>query len=287
MIPSLILITRPWYWLPTIATTFTGYFYNSSSHNPIKLFLIFLVSGGISAYAEALNDICDIKYDVQGSRKYYFNIPLSGGSGALIEGRMSFSKAYIAIILFAIVGLTASILLSPSVMFLFLGGILLASFYSVEPVRLKSRNIFAAIAHIIGYGPIAFFIGYFSTNISISWSAFLVSFLIGIWIGIVGLTADLLDFDDDKRNHISSLPVKLGRERTSWLIIVLSSALFLVSIIWNGFSSVSYLMLFVPTGIILFIYNLLVWRSCRSVLPTKTHGLAVILETLFPLYFLA
>lgn len=249
--------------------------------------LIIVASGpGISAYAEIINDIFDFRLDAVGSRKKLLGIPLAGGSGIISERRISVTGASCLAVAQSVLGLAACSLISKWAAIIYVLGIAAASAYSAPPVRLKERGVWAVLGHIVGYGPIAFHLGVSGGQVAPTWRTFILSLSIGLWVGTIGLTADLLDLDDDVRSGVRTFAVRLGRIRTTYLIIVSGPLIFSLTWFATRNSSLLHSILGVIILTLLVFYTVGVWRSRSSCLPSPIHGIAVLMETLFPFFLI-
>ena len=284
---GVILLARPWYWLPAMASAMAGFRHGlPAQSNGFRLILVLLIAGpGLSAYAEIINDICDRHTDALGSRKTLWGIPLAGGSGALPQHLVPKVVAYYAAGTSLALGLIASMFISRWIAGTFILGVILATAYSVQPVRLKTRGTWSLIVHAVGYGPVAFHLGALGPVSVPTIDTLSMSILIGAWIAIVGLTADLLDIDDDQIAGIRNFVVQLGRLGSTGVILTTATLILTASTFTSGRANLHPLFTVSIIGIFL-IYTTYLWKFRRSNLPPKVHGLALVLEVLFPLYLL-
>jgi 1,4-dihydroxy-2-naphthoate octaprenyltransferase len=228
-----------------------------------------------------MNDFCDSELDSRGTRKIFFGIPLSGGSGALQAN--DYNKHFVLILAIgcATFGLSLALLCSSSVGLIYVAGLVLATSYSAKPIRLKDRGPLAYIAHLLGYGPVCFYLGFLSVASSITFHSVPDSLVIGLWTATVGLTADLLDYDDDKRNDVGTLVVRCGRTRSTFAILLIVAGV--LGIVVSRSTPLLWpltLTLILATVI----YGVAVWFHRRSSLPPWVHAVALFLEVMFPFY---
>jgi chlorophyll synthase len=283
---AIFLITRPWYWLPSLASTTSGLIWASQAgHRPIGRIILALITigPGLSAYAEVINEIADIRFDRGGSPKLFWRLPLGGGTGVLTSETMPYKAAIGVAAAAGILTVLASAALSPVVLLCSILGLCVATLYSIPPFRLKGRPLASILAQAAGYGPIAFYIGFLSMSNNITRASILISLLIGAWVGCLGLTADLLDFEDDRRERIRTLCVRAGRTVASLVIIfvpwIVCCAAWLL-LCKNIFEiAVAYCLL----SIMLVGHSALVWKYRFVRLPPGVHAFTVLLEVLFPL----
>jgi 4-hydroxybenzoate polyprenyltransferase len=270
-----------------MASATVGYLYASPATEITKLIVVLSIAGPcLSTYAEVVNDICDYAYDSRGSTKRFFGASFAGGSGVLTEQGLRVEFAAAIAILSAFVGLVLSLTLSIKVTLAYLVGLLLATAYSIRPIHLKGRGLWSFVAQAGGYGPVAFHIGYLSIYSTSSSNALAYSLMIGLWVGTVGSSADLLDLEDDTRNNTRTLVVRLGRSRATNSILVLGTILLGLVIYLTQTTT---FMQILWSGIVVFIFLIFcstLWHHRRLTLPASAHALAIILEILFPFFFL-
>jgi 4-hydroxybenzoate polyprenyltransferase len=282
-----LFLMRPWYWLPTMASATVGYLFASPSTYTYKLIVVLIVAGPcLSTYAEVVNDICDYRSDSLGSRKKIYGVPLAGGSGVLAEQQFRIEFGFVIAIISALIGIFLCFMVSGKVTLVYSIGLILATAYSIRPIHLKGRGVWSFIAQAIGYGPVAFHIGFFSIYSASTLKTLVYSALIGSWVGAVGLSADLLDLEDDTRNNIQTFVVRLGRTRATCLILLLGAALLSVVIYLTQpatFMQIAWSAIVVS---IFTLFSSILWQHRRVTLPTGVHALAIILEILFPFFFL-
>ncbi|MGA7675294.1 MAG: prenyltransferase [Rhizomicrobium sp.] len=281
---NLIIFLRPWYWLPTIAAAVGGLVYSHSGPLTLcRLALVLLASGpGLSAFAETINEVCDVQLDRATPAAFFHKLRLSGGSGLIASGAIPVSVAWTVVFTTALVGLGAAALLTIQTLVVFLFGLCLAAIYSLSPIRLKKRPFLGMLAQILGYGPVAVLIGYLPAHVDMA--VVERAALIGVWIGGAGMTADLLDCDADSAAGVQTVPVYLGRHRASLLIVVMGAgALVGLSVLqWDArLPSVT-----AALWITFAAWAVSVWRFRRGPLPAWTHAFTLAMEVGVPLYAL-
>jgi 4-hydroxybenzoate polyprenyltransferase len=285
---KVLILVRPWYWLPAIASTAVGFLYGSDTHvSSYGLTISLFAAGpGLSAFAEVVNDICDRHSDPLGSRKKMWGIPLAGGSGALLDYGLGIKQAYLIAGFCSVTGLITSLLISGEMALIYVVGLLVASAYSVRPLHLKSRGALSFFSHAIGYGPVAFHLGLLGARAIPSSNTILISVLNGLWVGTVGLTADLLDFEDDTRTNTCTFVIKLGRTKATYFILFLAGILLTVAVYFAQPSTFVELLWAVGIILLFILFVLKLWWHRNSPISSEIHGLALVLEILFPFFCL-
>lgn len=287
MISSIILFLRPWFWLPATASMSAGFLAANGKFELSTAWLLALltIGPGISAFAETVNDLCDRDSDSASSPKRFLGIPLSGGSGVPQGGQLT-SRAMTSIALLSgVLSFATSLAISPVVLILTSLGLVLALSYSMPPIRLKKRGGLGLVAHILGYGPVSYYIGYFASMrflTTVPTSSVLHAFLVGCWIGIVGLTADLLDIPDDSKSNIRTLAVRLGRRGTTILIVATAWLLFFMAMVASDGIIHKYYVTIV-FGFGLLIYSIFLIIFIRKSCPPWLHVCTLVLECSYPL----
>lgn len=155
--------------------------------------------------------------------------------------------------------------------------------YSVPPIRLKSRPIFDLLANAIGYGTIAFSLGWLAeTRFSIHTLLNSLPYL--LCVGSTFITTTLPDIKGDRANNDITTGVFLGIKRTCFLSAILLVLAVIVSILFKDFIAFTATLLSLP----LFIYTAFK-PEINVILLTNKIGiliLSLITCALIPCYFL-
>ena len=286
VISAVFRFLRPWFWLPAVAVMSAGHFSGLGQIGfSANWFLALLLLGpGLCAFAETLNDLCDQEFDSKSGPKKFLGLSVSGGSGVPQGGRIpAFHMTLIMLLCGALSLLTALALPSP-ILLLTAIAIALAYSYSKPPLRLKEHGALGVVAHVLGYGPISYFIGYFATGSvidAVPLSAYVEALLLGLWVGIVGMTADMSDFDDDRRLGIRTLVVRLGLNASIFMVVATAWLLFILKLFAVGqVGSARILQFFFGVG--LFVYSICLLRVSRRKFPAWLHFCTLILECWYP-----
>jgi 4-hydroxybenzoate polyprenyltransferase len=283
-----LLFLRPWFWLPAIGVGLSGFlFAGVSTISPIRLFFLLLTIGpGLAAFAETFNDICDETRDNASKQHRLWRISLAGGSGMLSRKVISHIQAYSVCGITFSISIIGALCLGQIATVLVILGLLSAILYSISPFRGKDNTIIGQFFLAVGYGPIAFHIGFFASGATaIDLRAVFVSVLIGIWVVIVGITADVLDIDDSTKLGEKNLAVVIGR-RPALLLSSIGSILILIlttSIAYLNIFSFRYFFYSITVCASLLRSLILLRRDPDTLLLMKMHMMAIILEASFPL----
>jgi 1,4-dihydroxy-2-naphthoate octaprenyltransferase len=153
----------------------------------------------------------------------------------------------------------------------------------MRPIRAKERGILGVGFQVIGYGPMSFLLGLLAFEGEFTISRLGYSVLVGLWIETVGFVTDILDIEDDEKQGVRTLAVRLGRSNSITYVIVGSSLIIAIvstlGVLGEGKFDLVLLWLIAP--LVLFHTFLFLMRN-RQVHPSL-HLYAVILETAFPL----
>ncbi len=277
-----LLLLRPWYWLPTLSVAYAGYFSNTTAVGYGQMIVVGLLAGPIlSGFAEGVNDLADANDDVKGSRKYFYWIPMSGGSGAVADPAFSPRLARLLLLTLATVGVGLAAFCSVQLLAVYVLGLSLGAAYSLNPLKLKGRALCGPIVQGLGYGPVAFHVGVLGAGSQISKDTLWVSALVGIWVAAIGLSADLLDYDDDRSSGVRTLPVVWGRERSRRAICLVGSIVLIGLRSWRSSSPVG-LLIWLLSGFLFCSYGWELLRHKGTPVSSSLHAKALCLECLFP-----
>ena len=282
---AVAVFLRPWYWVPALASALAGFMVRDGMSLPpsMRLVLLFVLVGPcLCGFAEGFNDICDLEDDRRLGPKRLLGIPISGGSGILVGGRLQLRAAKGICAACALGGFLVAIVISPMILLFYSIGLVLAVGYSLNPIRLKTRGVLGLVAQGLGYGPIVFWIGLVMNGGMPNGKAVLWSLLIGVWVASVGSSADILDVESDKANGVGTLAVRLGqRGMIAYVVFVSVAVLGIAGALMREFYSVR---LFVAAGVGL-VYTVYVGELLHSrsgLPPARIHAEALVLEALFP-----
>lgn len=217
-IKRLIIISRPVFWLPTVAVYSGGAVLSAAPWSWVTWLglLFFTVPQGVIVYG--VNDIADRESDASNARK-------GGAEGAVVTAREAMHITYaviaMAVIFPLVFTVTRRYLLATAVTVI----VLFSFTYSVQPIRLKSRPVLDSVANGV-------------------WV--LTMFLAGFWAGREGLRPEfpaasalfsvllcptavhalgtVVDYNVDKKAGDRTIAVALGQRNT----LLICAAVFLL-----------------------------------------------------------
>ncbi len=242
-------LTKPITWIPLIwgvvcgAASSGGYIW--SVEDFFKALTCMLLSGPLMAgYTQTLNDYYDREIDA--INEPYRPIP----SGAISTGAVI---AQILVLLVA--GITVAYLLDlwaghqrPVMLFLTLGGALVAYIYSAPPLKLKQNGWLGNYALGASYIALPWWAGHALFG-QLNWTIVILTLfysLAGLGIAVVN---DFKSVEGDRALGLQSLPVVFGIKNASWICVLMIDifqagvALYLISIGQN--LSATILLLFI------------------------------------------
>jgi len=168
--------------------------------------------------------------------------------------------------------------------FLLIGlSLILGWIYSVPPLRLKGRPILDLLANSVGYGIIAFTIGWISVNVFSRYTLY-SSLPYMLCVGATFINTTLPDIEGDRANNDITTGVFLGIRLSSILSVILLIFAILSSIFLKDFIALTATTLSLP----FFIYAAIKPKN-NIILLTNKIGiliLSVIIGIFIPIYFL-
>ena len=280
MLRKSLWLYRPWYWPVAVAPVVAAALYCGGSLG--QVLRVAFVGACLAAYAEALNDIFDVDSDRNGTRKSLWGVPLSGGSGVLVKEVAPQARLFLPLAI--AVPVLAALLMAlslgvPAVSFACLG-LLLASAYSVPPIRLRNREMLSPFAQGVGYGGITVALG-----ASIGGAPpfpFTAAIVLSFCVAALGLTADLLDIEDDRSAGRHTLVQRVPGS----VLVHATTTIGIVIVAVFGYTSRSgALLLPLLAGTVLASRSIAcVWSQGRSPL---IHAFTVLSETALPFVVLS
>lgn len=209
--------------------------------------LLFISQGFVAAGCYALNDLLDVRRDMQAAFK------------PLASGRLSLTEARSAIVALYAIGLTASLVFGNLPCFIAIVQIVVLRFYS----RLKLRSGALAVLTTAALCSSAFIFGAATElRLGLVWIPVLLTFEINIAREVV---KDVLDIDRDQMADVPTIPRKYGLTGASRLVLLAVLATVVTSLlpaVTHAFSAV-YPRLIIPVDVALVVVALLFVVSPR------------------------
>lgn len=175
-----------------------------------------------------LNDLVDY---LQGTDKTATSSknPYSGGSGVLVDGRITPKQMLSVIIAFYIIALAIGIYFAlevgPPVLYIALMGFFISIAYTVPPFRFAYRGL-GELAMMIGYGPVITAGAYYVQAGMLSEKAIEAGFIPGLLMVAMILVNEIPDYDEDERAGKKNLTVRLGINRSASLFVLVLTAIY-------------------------------------------------------------
>ncbi len=214
--------TRPKFFpasvLPVVAGTAWG-LQTSGQFDSVLFLLALIATVCVHAGANVLNDVGDESggTDRQNTNRIY---PYTGGSRFIqtgimeASGMMRFGTSLLTVA--AVAGLLLLLMKGPMILVFGMAGVTLAVFYSVGPVRLASAGL-GELAVAIAFGVIPVAGAAWLQSDAVGNATILFSIPISAWVAAIILINEVPDIHADSATGKRTLPVRLGRAKTSGL----------------------------------------------------------------------
>ncbi len=191
------------------------------------LLLTWIGSLAVNLYVVGLNQLTDIEID-QVNKPH---LPLASGT-------FSPAEAWIYVAIAGLLALAIGIGFGPALAYTFMLIMLIATFYSVAPFRLKKRPLLAAVSIALARGVIANYGLYTHYRLALGVDALplplLLAWLLLFFFGfglVIALYKDIPDWAGDREFAIRTFAVRLGRQRVFVLGRWLLTAIYLIPIV--------------------------------------------------------
>jgi 1,4-dihydroxy-2-naphthoate octaprenyltransferase len=280
-----VIATRPWSFSMSAISVTLGTLI-AWQDGPVRWGWYAAVVAGVvlcHAAGNVLNDYFDAGnlVDVSDSATArYRPHPIVGG---LLTPRMVLAEACAFFAGAAVVGIAATLLRSPHVLWIAVTGLLLAVFYTGGPVTLKYRAL-GEVAVFLIWGPLMFLGAYVVQRQEFSGSALVVSVPFGVLVALVLFANNIRDAEQDRRTGVRTLGTVLGRERglMAFTALILCAYIYTLGTVAMGLLSpwVLLVVLSVPQALALV-------RAFRVELPDMADALTAKLDTVFGVLFIA
>ncbi len=220
LITQSVLLMRPLLWVAAVGPYFAGVVFAGSVGFLTLLGLIPVLA--VVAFAEIINDLSDRRIDPVTPKRGLF--PLSQGSRLLTSGRVSARQAVVSSVLAVLIGLSASVFVSPGYFAVVFCAFFSAFAYSMPPLRLKGRPILGWVLKTVMYGDIAFLGGVLSSGGALHIA--LVPLMISSTLFFAGLSllGDIVDIQIDSTHGVTTLPVLMGYRKVRVLSCIMTAS---------------------------------------------------------------
>ncbi|MBW2019945.1 MAG: prenyltransferase [Deltaproteobacteria bacterium] len=197
-----------------------------------RLIVVLIGVGSLHLGANLINDY----YDDPGSDRINLHpTPFSGGS-RVIQDKLMDAKAVWAMAMgFFVLGTAAGVLLAltgrPFVVVIGLMGFLAGYLYSAAPVSLMSRG-FGEMTIFLAFGPLITWGTYYVMTGLLTWEAFTLGIPLGFLITAVIWINQFPDFEADRDARKRNWVVRLGRNRSRFIYLLLMLGPYPVVLYW-------------------------------------------------------
>ncbi len=210
------ILLRPSLFLPLWIFFLLGaYFANGEiSLRAVAIFILYtLLMGGVYI----LNQVIDIESDKKNEKLFL-----------LSEGHISLKNAYIEMGILFVLSVLVSLLLGIDIFIVFIISLLFGVTYSIPPLETKGRPFLDIIWNALGYGLLAFVVGWLS--VAKSSGLMIVSGIpYSFAVAAVFVNTTIPDIEGDRQEGKITTGVFLGKKNTLLLAIFLDLAAIVIS----------------------------------------------------------
>lgn len=196
-------------WRAFFLTTTLGFVISKGYFFPMKDIVVFyIMTFMLLGFGFTINDCFDTEEDSLNKEK----------ENSIVNGEVSFKKGLVFSISLAFLGLILSLSFGINAFLICFLSILMVFFYSVPPVRLKSRFILDLISHGLFGGAFLFFIPIVIFSEKIVLSHYIIGFSIFCFSMILELRNHLEDHESDKKAGLKTTVCVLGVDQSETLL---------------------------------------------------------------------
>lgn len=235
-----VFLIRPTLLIPGWTLFLIGYYRSgivNNGHLSLAFITIFFIMGGVYV----LNQIIDVDSDKINKKLYL-----------LPEGIISIKSAWLEFTLLIIIGFLLSIKLSIEFKILLAMSFLFGILYSVPPAKFKARPIIDLLSNSLGYGIIAFSLGWVIGN-KFTKDTILYALPYFFAVGGVFINTTIPDIPGDKKTNEITTGVLLGEKKSYILSTIFIAVSYMLSVILQdwvcGIASICALPLFILAAI--------------------------------------
>lgn len=215
---ALLKTSRLYYVILTIAPAVAGYLtYYQNSFSLLRLITIGAVFGLLGMASWSTNDAFDKDFDKKGHSKTIYGFYVAGGIASQ-KIPVWIMAVYILILIFLALTLASTISFTFFIL-AFVSG-LFGIFYSIPPIKLKTRGVIGELIISLSYGLIAFVAGTIGANGQVSYESIIFGLIMSVFVfGYDGI-GHIIDYSDDKINGLQTFAVRLGMPNSIRLLAI-------------------------------------------------------------------
>lgn len=205
---TLLKTSRLYYVILAVAPAIAGYLtYYQNNFSLLRLFVVGAVFGFLGMASWSTNDIFDKEFDKKGRSKTFYGFYIAGG---IDSQKIPIWIVTIYILILIFIALTLALTINIAFFILAFVSGLVGIFYSIPPIRLKTRGILGATIISLSYGLISFIAGSIGADGQISYESLIFGVIMSVFVfGYDGI-GHIIDYSDDKANGLQTFVVKLG-----------------------------------------------------------------------------
>ncbi len=279
--PDYVAVLRTTLLLPVWTLLLLGYYHGCISadvpetHQPFQLWITLCLYSLLMGAVYIVNQIADRETDAHNNKLYL-----------VVQGYVKLQRLKWQVGVMAVLSILLSLLVfrkKPAYLILILLSIALGFAYSVRPVRLKGLPILDLCANALGYGSIAFLVGWTTiTPISVEAIGRSLPYLFSVAAAFVNTT--LPDVKADRIGGDHTTGVWLGKKRACLLSLILLVAAIVFAVLFRDWIAGATGLVCLPIFIYMNLYpkqNVIIWATRIGILM-----LSLCAGVLYPLYLL-
>ena len=280
-ISDYVAVLRPTLLFPVWTLLLLGYYHGRISsdapetHQPLQLWITLCLYSLLMGAVYIVNQIADRETDAHNNKLYL-----------VAQGYVKLQMLKWQVGVLAILSIVLSLIVfrkNPAYFILILLSIVLGFAYSVRPIRLKGIPIVDLCANALGYGSIAFLVGWTTiTPISLEAVGRSLPYLFSVAAAFVNTT--LPDVKGDRAGGDHTIGVWLGKKRACLLSLILLAAAIVFAVLFRDWIAGATGLVCLPIFIYMNLYpkrNVIIWATRIGILM-----LSLCAGVLYPLYLL-
>lgn len=213
-------------WYAFFLLTFLGFVLSGGIITHLfDVFIFVLMLSFFTGFSFAINDCYDVKEDQA----------KESSENPIVKSNLSLKRAKIFSFSLAVLGVSLSLWFGPIIFVYFLCMTLLSLFYSVPPIRLKSRFPLDILSHGLFFGVLVLYLPTLVFGL-ITFELLLVSISIFILSVSIELWNHIVDFESDKKARLQTAACVMGLSKSKKAVKFLSLLfpLALLPLFYNG-----------------------------------------------------